>query len=91
MYLPTLQLPASKESYQENIDVIHNIIQQYSSTHKIIVCGDFNGSLSELRSNPHDVMLKDFVREHVLFKHSSHSDTPTFIGYTGSTSQIDYV
>ena len=63
VYLPTLRLPASKESYQENLDVIHNIIQQYSSTHKVIICGDFNGSLYELRSNPHDMMLNDFDGE----------------------------
>ena len=91
VYLPTLKLPISKESYQENLDMVHHIIQKYAVTHKVIVCGDFNGSLSDKRTNPHDILLKNFVKDHNLYRHSDHGDSPTFIGHTGSSSQIDYV
>lgn len=91
VYLPTLRLPSSKESYSEHLDILHNIIEKYSNTHKVIVCGDFNGSLSESHLNPHDMLFKDFLNEHVLFKHPDYKDIPTFIGHTGATSQIDYV
>ena len=60
VYMPTLKLPGSKESYQENLDMVHHIIQEYSTTHQIIICGDCNGSLSDARSNTHDIILKDF-------------------------------
>ena len=91
VYLPTFRLPTSKELYQENLDVVHHIIQTYANTHKIIVCGDFNGSLSDTSSDPHDMMLKAFVEEHNLHKHPSHGDIQIFIGHGGSTSLIDYV
>ena len=91
VYLPTLKLPISKESYQENLDMVHHILQKYAFTHKVIVCGDFNGSLSDKRTNPHDILLKNFVKDHNLYRHSDHGDSPTFIGHTGSSSQIDYV
>ena len=71
--------------------MVHHIIQTYTNTHKIIVCGDFNGTLSDTRSNPHDMMLKAFVKEHNLHKHPSHGGIQTFIGHSESTSQIDYV
>ena len=70
--------------------MVHHIIM-YAVTHKVIVCGDFNGSLSDKRTNPHDILLKNFVKDHNLYRHSDHGDSPTFIGHTGSSSQIDYV
>ena len=97
VYLPTLKLPISKESYQENLDMVHHIIQKYTATHKVIVCGDFNGSLSDERTNPHertnpyDILLKNFVKDHSLYRHSDHGNSPTFIGHTCFSSQIDYV
>ena len=35
-YLPTLNLPSSRECYQEMLDVAHNIIDRYSHSHKIV-------------------------------------------------------
>lgn len=65
-YLPTLNLPSSRECYQEMLDVVHNIIDRYSHSHNIVFCGDLNRSLLQTRSNPHDAMLKAFVVEHCL-------------------------
>ena len=36
VYLPTLRLPTSKELYQENLDMVHHIIQTYANTNKIL-------------------------------------------------------
>ena len=91
VYLPTLRLPTSKELYRENLNMVHHIFQTYTNINKIIVCGDFNGPLSDTRSNPHDMMLKAFVEEHNLHKHPSHGSIKTFIGHSGSSLQIDYV
>ncbi|MES9903311.1 MAG: reverse transcriptase family protein [Sedimenticola sp.] len=88
-YLPTLNLPASKEAYAEHLDILHNLIDTYANTHKVILCGDLNGSLQKTRNNPHDVLLKYFVQEHDLLPRSG--DKPTFYGHGGSTSQIDYI
>ena len=66
-YLLTLNLPSSREYYQEILDVVHNIIDSYSRSHKIVFLdGDLNGSLLQTRSNPHDAMLKAYVVEHCL-------------------------
>ncbi|MCG8097222.1 MAG: reverse transcriptase family protein [Candidatus Thiodiazotropha endolucinida] len=91
VYLPTLKLPTSKDSYSECLDILHSIIVKYSGTHKIIVCGDFNGTLLPIRSNPHDVMLKDLVEELQLYRYPENCGKPTFFGHSGATSQIDYV
>ena len=45
VYLPTLNLPSSRESYQKMLAVVHHIIDRYSHSHKIVLCGDLNGSL----------------------------------------------
>ena len=90
-YLPTLNLPSSREYYQEMLDVLHSIIDRYSNTHRIVLCGDLNGSLVQSRSNPHDCMLRDFVSEHGLATDDSINNTPTFYGHSGSSSQIDYI
>ncbi|MES9879262.1 MAG: reverse transcriptase domain-containing protein [Sedimenticola sp.] len=89
-YLPTLNLPSSKEKYDEHMDILHNIVQKYSATHKVILCGDMNGTLVPTRTNPHDIKLRSFVQEHGLT--SSHNDNkPTFHGHGGGKSQIDYI
>ena len=90
-YLPTLNLPSSREYYQEVLDVLHSIIDRYSNTHRIVLCGDLNGSLVQSRSNPHDCMLRDFVSEHGQATDDSINNTPTFYGHSGSSSQIDYI
>ncbi|MES9879604.1 MAG: reverse transcriptase family protein [Sedimenticola sp.] len=88
-YLPTLNLPTSKEVYTEHLDILHNFIATYTDTHRIILCGDLNGSLLVSRTNPHDVLLKEFVREHRLVCRAG--DKPTYYGHSGCTSQIDYI
>ena len=90
-YLPTLSLPSSRESYQEMLDVVHSIVYRYSRTHKVVFCGDINGSLLLTRPIPHDVTLRDFVAEHCLCTGGGIGSKPTFFGHSGSSSQIDYI
>ncbi|MES9904544.1 MAG: reverse transcriptase family protein [Sedimenticola sp.] len=90
-YLPTLNLPTSKDLYAEHLDILHNIIMRYADTHEIVICGDMNGSLLNTRSNTHDVLLKEFTLEHELENTHDVNTKPTFYSHTGSTSQIDYI
>lgn len=89
-YMPTFG-SASVEKFAEHLDIIHNIIDIYSTTHKIIICGDFNGSLLASRKNAHDKLLKQFVTEHYLRIGPNMKENSTFHGYGGSSSQIDYI
>ena len=79
-----MKLPASEEVNLECLDIMHNITDKYSSTHKVILRGDFKGSQQETSLNPRDAMLKIL---HLKF-HSS--DCPPFYGHADVTSQIGY-
>ena len=63
VYMPTLNLPKSKTTYQEHLDLLYSILKKYKASHRVILCGDFNATLLPDRNNPRDKMLKDFVRE----------------------------
>lgn len=89
-YMPTFG-SSSSEYYAEHLDILHNIIDNYLATHKIIVCGDFNGSLVGTRTNSQDKLLKQFVQEHDLKVGPMVKEKCTFYGYGGSSSQIDYI
>ncbi|MES9903493.1 MAG: reverse transcriptase domain-containing protein [Sedimenticola sp.] len=92
-YLPTHnQSEKSHEEYHECLDILHDIFQQYESTHKIVICGDLNGTLLQARNyNKHDKLLQCFVSEHSL-EIPVCGDKPTFIHHNGmSQSQIDYI
>ena len=56
----------SEYNYRECLDVLHDIIYRFESNHKIVLCGDLNGTLMSTRNNKHDIMLKDFVKEHAI-------------------------
>ena len=90
-YMPTNKKDTDF-SYRECLDVLHDIISRYESSHKIVVCGDMNGTLLLTRNNKHDIMLKDFVKEHMLSMGNNESLEPTFYHFNGTdTSQIDYI
>ena len=91
VYLPTNKND-SEYRYRECLDVLHDIIRRYEPTHKILLCGDLNGTLLPTRNNKHDVILKDFVQEHFLSTGLHYSGEPTFFHFNGVvTSQIDYI
>lgn len=91
VYLPTNKTD-SEYSYRECLDVVHDIIQRYESSHSVLLCGDLNGSLLQTRNNKHDNILKDFVKNHQLSHGTFVSTQPTFFHFNGVvTSQIDYI
>ena len=75
-----------------SLDVIHDSIQRFESSHTILLCGDLNGTLLQTRNNKHDIMLKDFMKDHCLSIGSHSSVDPTFFDFNGTvSSQIDYI
>ena len=83
---------SSQTEYRECIDIITDIIEKYQTTHKIVFCGDMNGTLLENRSNKHDKILKMFVKESNLTTGAYLPETHTFHHHAGnSSSQIDYI
>ena len=91
VYLPTNKL-GSEYGYRECFDVVHDIIQRYEASHSIILCVDLNGSLLSSRNNKHDIILKDFVKNHCLSSGVLLVTSLHFNHFNGvATSQIDYV
>ena len=91
VYLPTNKSD-SEYGYRECLDIVHDIIQRYGPSHKVLLCGDLNGSLLRTRNNKHDIILKDFVEKHYLHSGASDCIQPTFYHFNGIvTSQIDYI
>ena len=41
-YMP-INKKHSEFSYREPLDVLHDIISRFESSHKIVLCGDLNG------------------------------------------------
>ena len=68
-----------------------SILNKYKASHRVILCGDFNATLLPERNNPHDKMLKDFVRENDLVN-TVLVPNHTFFSHTGmASSQLDYI
>ena len=61
-YMPSMDSGSSAQ-YTEHLDIIESIIDKYNASHKTVVCGDFNGTLLAVRSNPHDRLLRTSVRK----------------------------
>lgn len=72
----------------EYVYILHSSITQYNITHRIIICGDFNGTLHEsgVHANLNYVNLRVFVIEHGLTRNNSQ-----IYEYDGCTSQIGYI
>ena len=85
----------SEYRYRECLNVVHDIIEGYKTSHTVVLSGDMymlNGALLVARSNEHDVILKDFIKTHCLSNETFDSNQPTFYHFNGNiTSQIDYL
>ena len=89
-YMPTNNSSVNSfMDYSECLDIIHSMLVKYRQSHKIIICGDFNGTLLKARNyNKHDRLLQAFVKEHC--KDHVTSKLETFFHYSGLGSSIDY-
>ena len=91
-YMPTNNSSVNSHlEYRECLDTIHNMLIKYRQSHKIILCGDFNGTLLGARLyNKHDQLLQEFVKEHCI--NFVNSKLETFFHHSGlGSSQIDYI
>ena len=92
VYMPTNNsLVNSHLDYMEYLDILHNLILKYRLSHKIVLCGDFNGTLLQAQAyNKHDKLLQSFMKEQCL-GHISMKEH-TFRHHSGKgSSQIDYI
>ncbi|CAC5367580.1 unnamed protein product [Mytilus coruscus] len=89
--MPTNNSGDSYLEYTECHDVISSILSTYSATHRIIIAGDFNGTLKPPRNyNKHDRLLQAFVQEMNIKQCCT--DKSTFFHHSRlSCSQIDYI
>ena len=91
VYMSTNNSGDSYLEYMECLDIVNSLLSTYFATHRIIIAGDFNGTLLQPRAyNKHNKLLQAFFQEMKL-KHVQ-SDKPSFFHHYGmSSSQIDYI
>ena len=90
-YMPSMD-SGSTAQYIEHLDVLQSIIDKYIVSHRLVVCGDFNGTLMSSRSNQHDRLLRTFCEKNSLTDSLGGSTKCTFFHHSGnSSSQIDYI
>ena len=91
VYLPTCGTADYEEAFGECMDMLHEIILKYNSSHAVIIGGDFNSSIHRGSSLRRDRLLMEFVSEHRL---NVGVDCPVgdtfFHASNDSSSQIDY-
>ena len=89
-YMPSLD-SGSTEHYVEHLDVLESIIDKYSVSHRVLLCGDFNGTQLSVRLNPHDRLIRALCEKKSLTDSLENSTKCTFFHLSGkSSSQIDY-
>ena len=91
-YMPTNNSSVNSHmEYSECLDTLHSLISRNRQSHKIIICGDFNGTLLRTRPyNKHDRLLQAFVEGHCVYHVPTNLETIFHHSGLGS-SQIDYI
>ena len=87
VYLPASSLP--QEECDKSLNLLSSIITRYQAEAAILVAGDFNRSL--FRNNQGDKKFQSFCKNSGLNPASGTTSNPSYHGYNGSTSKIDYV
>ena len=91
VYLPTRGSADCDIAFQATLDEVHEIMEKFVSSHKILLTGDFNASLHRQENCRRDRMLKSFVEEHGLSLPDKYPVQPTYMHEsTCASSQIDY-
>ena len=89
-YLPCRGGRGSEEEFTENLDILHEILVKYRTTHIVIICGDLNTNLIQPRHR-RDSLACDFVKDNHLYI-SGRSTKPTFFHHNDvSTNVLDYI
>lgn len=89
-YLPSGNSKAARDTFMEDLDMLHELLETYSSTHDVIIMGDLNVDHFH-RKGPKELAFLQLVKEHdmrdlgittkndvtyenIFLKHSSHID-----------------
>ena len=87
VYLPSSSLPESK--YDEALSLLSTIITTYSNEAAILLAGDWNSSL--YRQTVRDKKFQTFCQTDGLVTATHTNSSPSYHGYNGSVSKIDYI
>ena len=87
VYLPSSSLPES--DYDESLSLLSTIIATYAVDAAILLAGDWNASL--YRGTKRDKKFQSFCQADGLIPAIGTDSTPSYHGYNGSVSKIDYV
>ena len=64
-YMPSMD-SGSTAQFIEQLDVLQSIIDKFNVSHRLVVCGDINGTLMSRRSNQHCWLLRTFCEKNSL-------------------------
>ena len=87
VYLPSTSLPETE--YDESLSLLSTIISTYSADAAILLAGDWNSSLH--RETNRDKKFKKFCQKDGLIPATNTDDNPSYHGYNGCVSRIDYI
>ena len=87
VYLPSSSLPES--DFDESLSLLSSIIEAYSTEAAILLAGDWNSSL--YRQTKRDKKFQKFCQTDGLTPAVNTDSIPSYHGYNGCESKIDYV
>ena len=91
VYLPSRGTADCDIAFQAALDKIHEIIEKYTPSHKILLGGDVNSSVHRQESCRRDRLLIFFLEEHGLSLPDEYQIGPTYMHETTCANlQIDY-
>ena len=87
VYLPSSSLP--EYDYDDSLSFLSIIITNYTMDGAILLAGDWNSSLH--RNTARDNKFQTFCHKHGVFPAARTNSSPSYHGYNGSESKIDYI
>ena len=87
VYLPSSSLPESE--YDESLSLLSTILTAYTMEAAILLAGDWNSSL--YRNTARDRKFQTFCQTVGITTAAQTNETPSYHGYNGTISKIDYV
>ena len=90
LYMPCDGYKTSASDYDDCLARIRELMIKYRENFAIILCGDFNASITCDPRHYQDRALRAFCSEMELIQPESYQDGCTFHHANGSSSQIDY-
>jgi len=89
VYLPARSNAESETEFNEVLAQLEEIVMKYSSSHQIVMAGDWNASLSRAKPTLRDGRFKTFIENNCFKLPNQQAYEPTFHG-NDCSSCIDY-